>query len=79
MFAQFEEARQLYRGYAKEAAQMKPATSAAAELLPQPAARVARERTTGPEVAGFLALMGLALAGRMRRASTPGYEAPCRD
>jgi TolB protein len=67
VFAQFDEARQLYRGYAKEAAQMKPATSAAAvELLP-PAGQAARERTSGFEAAGFCAVMGLALAGRMRR------------
>jgi hypothetical protein len=66
VFAQFDEARQLYRGYAKEAAQMKPATSAEVELLPAVAGQAVRQRTSGLEAAGFCALMGLALAGRMR-------------
>jgi hypothetical protein len=65
VFAQFDEARQLYRGYAKEAAQMKPATAAAAELLPDARGQVARARTSGLEAAAACALMGLALAGRM--------------
>jgi len=65
VFAQFEEARSLYRGYAKEAAQMKAPTAAAAELLPG-AGAVAQQRTSGFEAAACLALAALALAGRAR-------------
>jgi hypothetical protein len=66
VFAQFDEARQLYRGYAKEAAQMKPPTSASVELLPAGADGIPRQRTSGLEAAACCALAGLALAGRMR-------------
>jgi TolB protein len=69
VFAQFEEARQIYRRFAQEAAQMKPATSVAAEIV-----RPSRdgERASNLELAGLGALMALALAGRGRKRQTNG-------
>jgi TolB protein len=64
VLAQFEEARQVYRRFAQEAEQIK-ATSPAVELLPATTERRA-ERTSGYELIGMTALIGLVLAGRIR-------------
>ena len=72
VFAQFDEARQLYRGYAKEAAQMKPATSAAVELLPAAAATGRARTDVGARSGGILRADGSRPRGTDARASTPG-------
>jgi TolB protein len=66
VFAQFDEARQIYRRFAQEAAQMKPATAQAAELVPASAERSGRDRVSGLELVGFCTLIGLAIVGRAR-------------
>ena len=67
VFAQFDEARQIYRRFAQEAAQLKPATAQAVELLPPPVERGRRDQASGFELAALGALLGLALAGRATR------------
>jgi TolB protein len=62
VFAQFEEAREIYRRFAAEAAAVKT-TSEAVELLPANAGRD-RAEASGVGVWGAVALTGLAFAGR---------------
>jgi TolB protein len=66
VFAQFDEARQIYRRFAQEAAQSKPTSAPAAALVASAEDRPV-ERTSGLEILGMGSLAGLALAGRMRR------------
>lgn len=76
VFAQFDEARLIYRRFAQEAAQMNP-TTAAAELVPAATGWGGRDRESGLELVGLGTLFGLALAGRVhgrsrrRRAPPP--------
>jgi TolB protein len=64
VFAQFEEARQVYRRFAQEAGQIK-ATSPAVVLLAN-TGEPRGERLSSGELFGMTALMALALAGRIR-------------
>jgi hypothetical protein len=64
VFAQFDQARQIYRRFAQEAAQIKTPTVAAVELLPERASH--RARSSGVDLAALFALFGVALAGRRR-------------
>jgi TolB protein len=67
VFAQFEEARQIYRRFAQEAAQMKPTTAQAVELIPAPAERDQSDPVSALELVGLCSLVGLALVGRAHR------------
>ena len=64
MFAQFDEARQIYRRFAQEAAQTKP-TSPAVEIV-HASGEGRADRLSGMELLGFVAIMGVALAVRTR-------------
>jgi hypothetical protein len=69
VFAQFEEARQIYKRFAQEASQMKTTTSQAAEVVPGPSDGSAADGGLGIQLAGMVAAMGAVLAVRVRGSS----------
>ncbi len=66
VFAQFDEARQIYKRFADEAKQRQTTSQqAAVTVIPQPTGESGGRR--GPELIGMVAAMGVALAVRTRR------------
>jgi TolB protein len=70
VFAQFEEARQIYRRLAQEAAQTRPTSQAAVELVPSSSRRES-DRASVFQLSGLVAVMGLALMQRARASGRP--------
>jgi hypothetical protein len=66
VFAQFDEARQIYRRFAREAAQTKTTSQAVEVLQPTPERRA--QRASGLELLGLTSIMGIGLVLRKRQA-----------
>jgi hypothetical protein len=64
VFAQFDEARQIYRRFAEEAVAMTPTIAQAVEVVRAPEERGGRDRLSCLELFAFGTLIGLALIGR---------------
>jgi TolB protein len=69
VFAQFDEARQIYKRLAQEAGQVKTTSQAAAEIVQLPDGARTRKRAPGIQLIGMVALVGIALAARAWRGS----------